>query len=65
MRALAKSVGVSCNAIKKFEDDVMSPRSSVLVELGKALGVSLDYLAGGTIATLEIISISLTKDSSK
>lgn len=43
---------VSAQAISKYENGRMMPSSSVLVGLGKALGVSLDFLMSGQVAEL-------------
>ena len=43
---------VSAQAISKYEGGKMMPSSAVLVGLGKALGVSLDFLMGGQVAQL-------------
>lgn len=57
MQALAERVtpGVSAQAISKYEADKMMPSSSVLVGLGKALGVSLDFLLGGQVKALQSV----------
>ena len=57
MQALADRVtpSVSAQAISKYEADKMMPSSSVLVGLGKALGVSLDFLLGGQVEALESV----------
>lgn len=54
MQALADCVipKVSAQAISKYEADKMMPSSAVLVGLGKALDVSLDFLLGGQVETL-------------
>ncbi|TIS97731.1 MAG: helix-turn-helix transcriptional regulator, partial [Mesorhizobium sp.] len=54
MQALADRVSpkVSAQAISKYEADKMMPSSAVLVGLGKALGVSLDFLMGGQVEAL-------------
>ncbi len=44
MRELGDSVGVSHNAIAKYESGEMHPKSSVLLEMARRLGVSLDWL---------------------
>ena len=46
------SPSVSVQAISKYEAGIMMPRSSVLMALGKALGVSLDFLMGGQVEAL-------------
>lgn len=55
MQGLADRVSpkVTAQAISKYESDKMMPSSSVLVGLGKALGVSLDFLMGGQVQELE------------
>ena len=57
MQALAGRVtpGVSAQAISKYEADKMMPSSAVLVGLGKALGVSLDFLVGGQVEALQSV----------
>lgn len=54
LRALAGMMEppVSAQAISKYESGQMMPSSRVLVGLGKALGVSLDFLMGGEVAEL-------------
>jgi Zn-dependent peptidase ImmA (M78 family) len=44
---------VSAQAISKYESGKMMPSSAVLVGLGKALGVSLDFLMSGQVAELD------------
>ena len=44
---------VSAQAISKYEANEMMPSSRVLVGLGKALGVSLDFLMSGEVEELE------------
>lgn len=55
MQELAQLVSppISAQAISKYENDKMMPSSAVLVGLGKALGVSLDFLTGGQVESLE------------
>ena len=55
LRDLAKRLPspVSAQAIGSYEAGRMMPRSAVLVELGRALDVSLDFLMGGQIEVLE------------
>lgn len=54
MRALSERMdrAVSAQAISKYEAEEMMPSSAVLVGLGKALGVSLDFLMGGQVEAL-------------
>lgn len=44
MRDVGSIVGVSANAIAKYEAGTMTPQSSVLVALARLYGVSLDWL---------------------
>src|SRR5208337_3297152 len=54
LRDLADRIGndVSAQAISKYESGKMFPSSSVLVALGKALDVSLDFLMSNQVAGL-------------
>ena len=64
MRELADRVSpkVSAQAIGKYESGQMMPSSAVLVGVGKALGVSLDFLMGGQVEALS--GIEFRKHSS-
>ena len=55
MRALADRVTpkVTAQAISKYETGKMLPSSAVLVGLGKALDVSLDFLMSGQVESLD------------
>ena len=55
MRSLAERMTpkVSAQAISKYEAGRMLPSSSVLVALGKALNVSLDFLMSAQVETLD------------
>ncbi len=55
MRALAGAMTpkVTAQAISKYEAGRMLPSSAVLVGLGKALGVSLDFLMGGQVEGID------------
>ena len=57
MRELATrmSPSVSVQAISKYEAGKMMPSSRVLVGLGQALDVSLDFLFGGQVEGLEAV----------
>lgn len=44
LRDVSENIGVSANAISKYELGVMTPQSSVLVGLARLYGVSLDWL---------------------
>jgi Zn-dependent peptidase ImmA (M78 family)/DNA-binding XRE family transcriptional regulator len=54
MQALAERLSppVTAQAIGKYETGRMMPSSAVLVGLGKALDVSLDFLMGGQVTAL-------------
>ena len=54
LQALSERVSpsISAQAISKYEGGKMMPSSSVLLGLGKALGVSLDFLMSGQVAEL-------------
>ena len=43
LRALAETAGVTAMAISKYENDQSTPSSDVLLALGKALGVRVEY----------------------
>lgn len=49
MRSLGDLVGVTPQAIKKYEDDVMMPNSGVLVKLCRELDVSIEWLLDGPL----------------
>ena len=57
MQSLARCVtpSISAQAISKYESGKMMPSSSVLVGMGKALNVSLDFLLGGQVKALESV----------
>ena len=57
MQALAERVTprVSAQAISKYEANKMMPSSAVLVGLGKALGVSLDFLLGSQVEAFQSV----------
>lgn len=52
LRALAAQVGVSAQAISKYERGLDIPGSAVLIRLAQALGVSLEWLLRPTQVTL-------------
>lgn len=64
MRTLADRVTpkITAQAISKYEAGKMMPSSAVLVGLGKALGVSLDFLMSDQVVSLD--SIEFRKHSS-
>ena len=55
MRALAERMNpkVTAQAISKYEAGSMMPSSAVLVSLGEALGVSLDFLMSARVQALD------------
>ncbi len=53
--AMRMSPSVSVQAISKYEAGKMMPSSRVLVGLGQALDVSLDFLFGGQVEGLEAV----------
>ncbi len=55
MQGLADRVDpkVTAQAISKYEAEKMMPSSAVLVGIGKALDVSLDFLMGGQVEALD------------
>jgi Zn-dependent peptidase ImmA (M78 family)/DNA-binding XRE family transcriptional regulator len=57
MRGLAERLDppVSAQAISKYEANEMTPSSSVLVGLARALGTSVDFLMSAEVAQLESI----------
>lgn len=63
LRGLAEQLGgdVSAQAISKYESGKMFPSSGVLVALGKALGVSLDFLMSEEV--VELSSVEFRKHS--
>lgn len=48
LRAVGDAVGVTPQAVKKYEDDEAMPRSSVFIALCKTLDVSADWLMDAT-----------------
>lgn len=57
MKALAEEVGISANAIKKYEHDSNMPTSSNLLKLAKALNVRTEYFFRPIRAELKGLSI--------
>lgn len=64
LRELAHNLDnrVSAQAIGKYESGQMSPSSSVLVALGKALDVDLDFLTSAQVA--DLCGVEFRKDAS-
>ena len=58
---LAAKLGVSPQAVSKWETSETYPDGSILVALARALGVSLDILFGNEVYTLEDISLRIKK----
>ena len=67
MRGLASRVSpeVSVQSISKYESHKMMPSSSVLVGLSKALDVSVDFLMGGHIGTIQEIEFRKSSKTPK
>lgn len=63
LQELARRISppVSAQAISKYETGQMMPSSGVLMGLGKALGVSLDFLMGGQV--VELTGVEFRKHS--
>lgn len=59
MRQLSAALdgAVSAMAISKYENGKAWPRSSVLIAISDALGVGLDFLAGGPVTEVEITHV--------
>jgi transcriptional regulator with XRE-family HTH domain len=47
MRDLGAAVGITAQAVKKYEDDKSMPTSKRLIDLCEALDVSLEWLLAG------------------
>lgn len=64
MQGLAERLSppITAQAISKYENDKMMPSSAVLVGLGDALDVSLDFLMGGQVEAL--VGMEFRKHSS-
>ena len=62
LRNLAKQVGVSAMAISKYERGEITPSSEVLIALGKALGVRVEYFFRQ--AQVELKEVEYRKHSS-
>ena len=53
LRPLADQVGVSAMALSKYERGLITPSPQVLSRLAQALGVSVSYLQGENVPTLQ------------
>lgn len=58
---LAAKLGISGQAVSKWETSETYPDGSMLVPLAQALGVSLDRLFGNEIYTMEDVSLRIKK----
>ena len=58
---LAAKLGISGQAVSKWETSETYPDGSLLVPLAQALGVSLDRLFGNELYTMEDISLRIKK----
>ena len=56
---LAAKLGISGQAVSKWETSETYPDGSMLVTLAQALGVSLDRLFGNDIYTMEDVSLRI------
>lgn len=56
---LATKLGISSQAVSKWETSETYPDGSMLVPLAQALGVSLDSLFGNDVSTMEDISLRI------
>lgn len=56
---LATKLGISSQAVSKWETSEIYPDGSMLIPLSQALGVSLDRLFGNEIFTIEDISLRI------
>lgn len=63
-RTLAEKVGVSAQAISKYERGLMNPANDVLTKMAQALGVTEQYLLEASkteVMTCEIVHVCLAK----
>ena len=51
---LASRLGVSSQAVSKWEKDINFPDITLLMDMGELFGVSLDYLVKGNVETVSI-----------
>lgn len=49
---LASQLGVSSQAVSKWEKDINFPDITLLMDMGELFGVSLDYLVKGNVETV-------------
>ena len=61
---LGEKVGLSGQAVSKWENDASMPDVSLLVELSEILGVSLDELLGKEVIETKIVPVEERKDPS-
>ena len=60
---LAKAVGVTAQAVSKWENDASMPDISLLVQLSEILGVSLDELLGKEVPTTKVVPVEERKNT--
>jgi Zn-dependent peptidase ImmA (M78 family)/DNA-binding XRE family transcriptional regulator len=65
LRALAEKIGISHNAIKKYEHGDMTPSSAMLLKLAKILHVKVEYFFRTEIESLKIIEYRNSSTVSK
>jgi transcriptional regulator with XRE-family HTH domain len=58
LRSLAKDIGVTAMAISKYERDIITPSSRVLLDMANVLGVQVEYFFRPSI-----VNITIPKDS--
>ena len=59
---LGEKLGISGQAVSKWENDASMPDVGILVELSEILGVSLDELLGKETITTKIVPVEERKD---
>ena len=59
---LGEKLGISGQAVSKWENDASMPDVSLLVELSEILGVSLDELLGKEVPTTRIVPVEERKN---
>ena len=59
---IASKIGISSQAVSKWENDLSAPDISILSDLADILNVSLDELLGREVIKTEIVPIEKRKD---
>ena len=60
---LGERIGVSGQAVSKWENDASMPDISLLVQLSEILGVSLDELLGKEVPTTKVVPVEERKNT--